>query len=156
MPFLKPKTMKAVFLLFLVLCGSHSYAWGPIAHYLITQKRIQGHNAMPTSASYGGQISTDTLQYVNLPDAWPSNTEPDYGLTVGITPYFCWSHGVRSTGVVDLAWNSVEIPKKPLYHSRWPSKTMARAQGYSPCSMARERVSSRRDARKVWSMAGLE
>ena len=121
MPFLKPKTMKAVFLLFLVLCGGHSYAWGPLAHYLITQKRILGHNAMPVSVSYGGQISTDTLQYVNLPDAWPSNTEPDYGLTVGITPYFCWSHGVRSTGVVDLAWNPVEIPKKPLYHPDFPA-----------------------------------
>ena len=101
-------TVKAAMLLvgiFLLATPPDSRAWGPIAHYLITR-----HN-------HGEAIA----RYANLPDAWESRTEPDYGLTVDITPYFCWSHGVRNTGVIDLPNSMIEVPRKPVYHPAFPA-----------------------------------
>ncbi len=95
-----------------------SRAWGPIAHYLITEARLEAHNALPGNS--GNQLPLSIAQYANLPDAWPSNSSPDYGLSISITPFFCWSHGVRDTGVVNLSLNSVEVPRVPLYHSGFP------------------------------------
>lgn len=93
---------------FLLLSSAPGHAWGPIAHYLISKETA-------------GEV---VAQYANLPDAWESNSYPDYGLTIEVTDYFCWSHAVRSDGVLDLVWDSipgtdlnpVEIPKKPILH----------------------------------------
>ena len=87
---------------------SRVLGWGPLAHWLLAK-------ADPEAAPYA-----------NIPDAWASNSLPDLGLTIEIAPYFCWSHGVLGTGVMDLTWspvdgaemdlNPLEIPKVPVRH----------------------------------------
>lgn len=91
----------AIIVLQLLLCQT-APAWGPLAHYLIAV-----HNFNETVA-----------QYANVPDAWPSSGWAGW-LNIGVTPYFCWSHGVVDNGTIRMPWEE-SIANTPATPAKYP------------------------------------
>ncbi len=103
--------LSMIFLGLFFLSTHKVFAWGPIAHYVITKEAL-------------GNEGVTMAPYANLPDAWPSQTGLLGWLDTGI--YFRWSHGVIDHGHYNLYIGTAWVPKKPTYpdDGRYPGQVM--------------------------------
>lgn len=110
MPATPANTLILPVLCFFLLCSRASLlAWCPIAHYVMARTSLGNTSA----------------RFANLPDAWESQNY-SFPLSITISPYFCWSHGVISQGTYSEKTMSPRIPLRPEYgdDGREPGEAM--------------------------------